>query len=75
MLGDKTPNPDFILNIPNFDFVVLTKTWNNDEIEISGFESFNSIQLNKKSSKPSGVRQNNHSIQGQICHCSFIDKN
>ena len=31
----------------------MTETWNNDKIEISGFESFNSIQLNKKSSKPS----------------------
>ena len=52
----KTLKPDFISNIPNFDFVVLAETWNDDDIESRYFWIWKLLfySVKQKSSKPSG---------------------
>ncbi len=40
ILGDKSINQDFVDNITNLDFIFLTETWCNTNIEIPGFRTF-----------------------------------
>lgn len=49
VLGDKTKNKDFVDAISNIDFMFLTETWNNKNIDIPGFETINSISVEPKS--------------------------
>ena len=39
-LGDKTKNKDFINNISKLDFLFLTETWSNLNINIPGYKAF-----------------------------------
>ena len=49
VLGDKTKNKDFVEAISNIDFMFLTETWNNQDINIPGFETINSNLAKPKS--------------------------
>jgi hypothetical protein len=49
VLGDKTKNKDFVESISNIDFMFLTETWNNQDINIPGFETINSNLAKPKS--------------------------
>lgn len=50
VLGDKTKNKDFVEAIADVDFMFLTETWSNQNINIPGFEAINS-NLTKSLSK------------------------
>lgn len=56
-LGDKTKNKDFVEAIANVDFMFLTETWSNQNIDIPGFEAINSNlaqRLSKTACRASG---------------------
>jgi hypothetical protein len=40
VLGDKTKNKDFLNCIKNIDFLFLTETWSDKNIDIPGFKAF-----------------------------------
>ena len=42
ILGDKTKNKDFLEAISKTDFMFLTETWSNMNLNIPGFEAINS---------------------------------
>ena len=42
ILGDKTKNKDFLEAISKTDFMFLTETWSNVNLNIPGFEAINS---------------------------------
>jgi hypothetical protein len=46
VLGDKTKNKDFVEAISNIDFMFLTETWKNQDINIPGFETLTLIWQN-----------------------------
>ncbi|CAB3986903.1 Hypothetical predicted protein [Paramuricea clavata] len=48
VLGDKTKNKDFVEAI-SIDFMFLTETWNNQDINIPGYETINSNLAKPKS--------------------------
>ena len=50
VLGNETKNRGFVDAISNIDFMFLTETWNDHNLDISGFETINSIivQPNQK---------------------------
>ena len=57
VLGDKTNNKDFVEAISNIDFILLTETWNNLNINIPGFETIHSTlakSLSKTACRQSG---------------------
>ena len=49
VLGDKTKNKDFVDAISSIDFMFLTETWNNKDIDMPGFETINSVVIISKS--------------------------
>ena len=49
-LGDKLQNSDFLSNINNYDFVILTEIWNCSKFEISGFKNFTTHSNQKTTS-------------------------
>ena len=49
VLGDKTKNKDFVDAISSIDFMFLTETWNNKDIDMPGFETINSVVIKSKS--------------------------
>ena len=49
VLGDKTKNQDFVNATSNIDFLFLTETWNNRDIDMPGFEIINSVVPKSKS--------------------------
>ena len=50
VLGDKSKNRDFVDAISNTDFMFLTETWNDQNLDIPGFETINSIIVQTYSS-------------------------
>ena len=57
VLGDKTQNKDFVEAILDIDFMFLTETWNNQAINIPGFETIHSTlakTLSKTACRQSG---------------------
>ena len=59
VLGDKTKNKDFINNINSIDFLVVTETWCNTNVNVPGFGAFVSDALTSHTSwvccKSSGI--------------------